>query len=437
MRKISIDGTVLVETKGAGSEDDVFYFERSGNNTGNNLVRIENNLTHVPAGIKSYASHVGVCAHGSLDFSIVKLDKPGAGKAVYTTSLTAGDAVIFDRKNTDRGDIQLICVISKNAAVFTSTGARDIQAIATELASTFNVAIDNIIISCTGVIGQPLPMSNIIPAIQTSGNKLVAGIVPDVADAILTTDRQRKTGSVKFDEVVICGYAKGAGMIEPNMATMLAYFYTNADITKEQLDTILKRAVSKSFNSISVDSDASTSDTVALVSTRELALTEGQLDDFERALTALCIKLARDIVGQAEGSSKVIEVDVAMSTSDAEATLTMKKILNSPLVKTAVYGADPNWGRIVMAVGKPNNYFEQTEIEPKDLVIQLMGTTVFNRGMELDTDLELLSAAIRQAKSVSISVEIGAEGRPLPYRAKGWGCDLTERYVKINSEYTT
>ncbi len=430
MRELFLDGTILIEEQGASSEEDIFYFRRK---TDGECFPITNSLQFVPRGIQSYSSHIGVCAHGSLDFTIVKLNKLGIGKGVYTKSLTAGDAVIFDRKNTAQGDIQLLCVISKNSCVFTPNGARDIQTIADELAEAFDVSPEHVVISCTGVIGVPLPMQKVVSAIQLAKGKLAEDCLAESAKAILTTDRQEKVASVKFDEVIICGYAKGAGMIEPNMATMLTYFYTNVDISKEQLDTILRRAVGKSFNSISVDSDTSTSDTVVIMSTQEIKLNDEQLEDFERALTAISIKLARDIVGQAEGGSKIIEAEVEIASSEAEAKLLVKQILNSPLIKTAVYGADPNWGRIVMAVGKPINNLSDKPITAKDLVIEMMGTKVFDRGQELATDLKALSRKIKAAKSVSIHVQIGEP----KYRAKGWGCDLTERYVEINSQYTT
>ncbi|MBL4867183.1 MAG: bifunctional ornithine acetyltransferase/N-acetylglutamate synthase, partial [Pseudomonadales bacterium] len=289
------------------------------------------------------------------------------------------------------------------------------------------------LISCTGVIGVSLPMDIVGNAIDGVAEKLQACALEQAAVAILTTDKQAKMASVEFDGVTLCGFAKGAGMIEPNMATMLSYFFTDVKIDKTDLDQILKRAVDKTFNAISVDSDTSTSDTVAIFSTNEKTIDEVGLQHFERALTALCLKLARDIIGQAEGANQVIEAKVSLSTSYEDARLFTKKIINSPLIKTAVYGRDPNWGRIVMAVGKPSDRETLPEIQPADVLIKILGQTVFEYGHQIPLDLEALSARMGEAKTVDIEVEIG---RPV-YTAKAWGCDLSEGYIKINAEYTT
>ena len=435
-------GVWLNEVEAPGTENDQFSFSRVGaevsEDAGDGVddsdrITIENDLRHQPQGIQTYGGHIGVCANGTPDFTVVKLDNMGVGKAVYTRSLSCGDAIRFDRENTLHGDIQLLCVVSKNANVFTPTSRKDIDTIAAQLEKELGVPATSQLISCTGVIGVQLPMDIIAKAIDGVGAKLRPATLEQAAEAILTTDKQAKMASVTFDGITLCGFAKGAGMIEPNMATMLSYFFTDAKINKTDLDAILKRAVDKSFNSISVDSDTSTSDTVAIFSTNEKELDEVGLQNFERALTAICLKLARDIVGQAEGANQVIEAKVSLPTSYEDARLFTKKIINSPLIKTAVYGRDPNWGRIVMAVGKPSERETISEIQPKDLLIKILGQTVFEYGHQIPLDLEALTKRMGEEKTVDIEVEIG---EPI-YTAKAWGCDLSEGYIKINAEYTT
>ncbi|WP_051180066.1 bifunctional glutamate N-acetyltransferase/amino-acid acetyltransferase ArgJ [Nocardia concava] len=423
------DRIFLSEVPGQDFDQDAIIFEAADGSR----VAIANDLRHQPDGIRSYSTHSGVCQGGTLDFTLITLDAMGVGKAVYTRSLSCSEAVRFDRNNTAHGDIQSVCVVSKNANVFTPNGMRDIEAMAARIQSATGVHPANQIISCTGVIGVPLPMERILAAIDSAPGRLVAGELEQSANAILTTDKKAKFASVEFGDIRLCGFAKGAGMIEPNMATMLAYFFTDAKVEKVDLERILKRAADKTFNAISVDTDTSTSDTVAVISTDSKPLDAAGLVDFERALTALFYKLSRDILAQAEGARCVIEANVSVSSSAEDARLFAKKIINSPLIKTAVHGCDPNWGRVVMAVGKPTDRFTVREIQQNELRIVIMDQVVFEFGRALPLDLERLSSKMRAAKTVTIEVQIGS---PV-YSAKAWGCDLSEAYVKINADYTT
>ncbi len=424
------DHISLSELPAQAFELDVVSFEAADSGLRLNIM---NDLRHQPDGIRSYSAHIGVCKHGSPDFTLITLPDMGVGKAIYTRSLSCSEAVRFDRKNTAQGDIQAICVISKNANVFTPNGARDIETIAQRIEATTGIPATNQIISCTGVIGVPLPMDKIVPAIDQVAGQLTEGTLQESATAILTTDRQAKVASTEFNGIKLCGFAKGAGMIEPNMATMLAYFFTDAQISKEDLEKVLKRAADKTFNAISVDTDTSTSDTVAVVSTNKRPMTAKDLITFERALTAMFFKLARDIISQAEGANYLIEANVSLPTSVDDARIFAKKIINSPLIKTAVHGADPNWGRVVMAVGKPTDRFTLGEIQPQELRVTIMDEAVFEYGIAIPLDLGKLSQKMKNAKTVTIDVAIGS---PV-YSAKAWGCDLSESYIKINAEYTT
>ncbi|HTB77561.1 MAG TPA: bifunctional ornithine acetyltransferase/N-acetylglutamate synthase, partial [Polyangiaceae bacterium] len=318
-------------------------------------VRVEPSLAHQPDGIRCAAVAAGIKYEGVLDFTVVKLDAPGSAAAVFTRSLCPSYAVLHGREALADGRAQVLAVISKNANVFTPHGEADTVAMTQWLSEELGVKAVDIVPSCTGVIGVPLPMQKIKAAVEGIGGKLRPGALDEVARAILTTDRGPKVCSVRVGDLVVCAMAKGAGMIEPNMATMLVYFFTNADVDGRELHGVLSGAVERTFNSLTVDSDTSTSDTVAIFSTRTVRMDEARRADFADAVRAMSIKLARDIVSQSEGATKLIECTVRVDSSPADAKIMAKKIVNSPLVKTAVHGGDPNWGRVVMAIGKPDD----------------------------------------------------------------------------------
>ncbi len=396
-------------------------------------VSVESSLAHQPDGIQCAAVAAGIKSEGVLDFTVVKLTEPGAAAAVFTRSLCPSYAVQYDREVLADGRAQVLSVLSKNANVFTPNGAEDTQTMARWIAEELGVERTNVVLSCTGVIGVPLPMEKIKKAITGISQKLHAGRLDDAARAILTTDRGPKVCSMRFGDVVLCAMAKGAGMIEPNLATMLVYFFTNADLDGAALRAILAGAVDRTFNSLSVDSDTSTSDTVAIFSTRRMPMNESAREDFVDAVRAMSVKLARDIVWRAEGATKLIECTVRLDTCREDAKLIAKKIINSPLVKTAVHGGDPNWGRLVMAIGKPDERLAIRAIAHEDVVIGMMGQALFDRGQPLAIDLDALSKELAARTRVGIDVRIG-QGR---HAATVWGCDLSRRYVEINADYTT
>ena len=395
---------------------------------------IEASLAGIPARIAGVTAHVGVADDRTvLDFSVVSLEKPCIASAVYTRSLCVSPAIELSRQNTNEGYIQLICVISKNAAVFAQNAKEDIRKVMEKLAEEFNVDIRHILISCTGIIGKRLPLASVLKHIPGMSKKLSDGAIDSVSEAILTTDKRPKVASIQCGGMSVVGYAKGAGMIEPNMATMLAYLYTDVDVTKSQLDGCLARAVARTFNSISVDSDTSTSDTVSVVTTSEVPCQNLTL--FEEMLTAVCLDLARKIAMEAEGATKLIEVNVSLSTSEADAKFFAKKIVNSPLVKTAIHGSDPNWGRIVMAIGKPVTGSPLLNIDPNEVEISILGSSLYSKGGAPASDdaLSQLSEQIKHSDTVTIAVSIG---QPI-YSATVWGCDLSAEYVRENAEYSS
>ncbi|MGH7271327.1 MAG: bifunctional ornithine acetyltransferase/N-acetylglutamate synthase, partial [Polyangiaceae bacterium] len=252
-------------------------------------VSVEASLAHQPDGIRCAAISAGIKSEGVLDFSVVKLDAPGAVAAVFTKSLCPSYAVLVGREVIADGLAQALAVISKNANVVTPNGAEDTRTIARWLSRELGISEQDIVQSCTGVIGVPLPMTKVETAISGISAKLRPGRLEDVARAILTTDRGPKVCSVRIGDMVLCAMAKGAGMIEPNMATMLVYVFTNADIDAGSLRDVLTGAVDRTFNSISVDSDTSTSDTVAVFATGALALDAGARADFADALRCLFV----------------------------------------------------------------------------------------------------------------------------------------------------
>ncbi|HLK37551.1 MAG TPA: bifunctional glutamate N-acetyltransferase/amino-acid acetyltransferase ArgJ [Polyangiaceae bacterium] len=409
---------------------DVLSFE---SRTEGREVRVDGTLAHQPAGFTSAAVCAGIKTPGVLDFSVVRLDEPGPAAGVFTKNRCPGYAVEWDREHLAGGRAQLLAVVSKNANVFTPHGAEDTREMARRLAREFRVLEGDIVLSCTGVIGVPLPMSKIGAAVEGLSSQLAPGGLDAVSRAILTTDRAPKVCSVRFGDVVVCAMAKGAGMIEPNMATMLVYFFTNADVPAARLKEILTTAVERTFNSISVDSDTSTSDSVVVFSTRRARVDAAADADLADAVRCMSIKLARDVVSQAEGATKLIECTVRSDGSVAEAKAMAKKIVNSPLVKTAVFGGDPNWGRVVMAIGKPDGEGPGGSIDRRDVTIEMMGQVLCRRAEPVTTDLDALARSIKSSSRVSIDVCVG-EGR---HRAKVWGCDLSHRYVEINAEYMT
>ncbi len=397
------------------------------------FLSIENSLKYQPTGIKTLAATLGIKKSGKIDFTVVTLPQAGPAASVLTRCMCPSYTILRNREILKEGQLQAIAVNSGNANVFTPNGDKDLNHIAQLLSQEFQIKQNHFFISSTGVIGVPLPIEKFQKGIPGLKSQLKENNLDAAASAILTTDLGPKTASFKHNDLIICGMAKGAGMIEPNLATMLVYFFTNAKLSSPALQNILSQAVDSSFNCISIDSDTSTSDSVTLLSTAELELSENELKIFQSALRAMSIKLARDIVSQGEGVSKIIEVSVNSNISEEFSRVTAKKIINSPLVKAAVHGADPNWGRVVMAIGKPEAGKNIKVLGEENIEIKLQGEVVFSKKENLKLDLAAISKKIRESKIASIEVTIGNADYP----TRAWGCDLTEEYVTFNSDYTT
>lgn len=370
----------------------------------------------------------------SLDFAVLASQVPCAAAALFTRSTLPGAPVRVGREHVRDGCLQAVVVNSKNANVATGeAGIEDAREICRGAAEALGIAPELVLPSSTGVIGRRLPMTRIREGLGRIPRELGSSPrhIEAFARAIMTTDTVPKWVCGLAGGATLVAVAKGSGMIEPNMATMLSYFATDARVDPASLKATLTRAVNRSFNRVSVDSDTSTSDTV-------VALANGMAgpvdpDTFEEVFTQMAVTLARKLARDGEGATKLIELAVSGARSPEMALRVAKSVINSPLVKTAVHGADPNWGRFVMAVGKVFEY----PVRREDLKI-LFGRgedrkVIDADGMERGTaDLRGISDLLRQ-EDVPIEIVVG-DG---PYREVVWGCDLSREYVAINADYTT
>ena len=370
----------------------------------------------------------------SLDFGLIASECECSAAGVFTRNNLPGAPVIVGRENIENGRLQAIVVNSKIANVATGkVGIEDAKNMCLWTGEALEIAPELVLPSSTGVIGQRLPIKKIHEGCKSITEQLGSSTehIEKFARAIMTTDTHPKWSSCRVGNATILGVAKGAGMIEPNMATMLSYFVTDAKLSSEELRAILDRVVNKSFNRISIDSDTSTSDTVVILA-NGLA---GRIDteEFEAAFTKSAMQLAKEIARDGEGATKLIELTVSGAESQQMALKIAKSIINSPLVKTAIHGADPNWGRFVMAVGKVFEY----PVPLADLSIHFKkGSQVLSVNAEsLDADEVNLNEISKLLKNQEVFIEvIVGSGN---FSETVWGCDLTKGYIEENAFYTT
>ncbi len=384
-------------------------------------------LPFQPQGFRSCAKNLGI-KDSTLDFTVIASDVPAAAAAMFTQSRFCGPTILVCREHVADGRLQAFVINSKNANVATGErGLANAREIVQLVAAELGIAPSDVLPSSTGVIGWQLPMEKIREGIRDLAREMQPGHLDRAALAIMTTDTRPKMRAARIGNAVLVGIAKGVGMIEPNMATMLSYFMTDARIAPDLLKQCLKEAVERSFNMVSVDTDTSTSDTVAIMANGLAG--EVDLEEFRRALATMATELAKEMARDGEGATKLIEVTVDQASSFTQAKRVAKSIVNSPLVKTAIFGADPNWGRIAMAIGKCE---EQTEIVPEKVSIAFGDLPVY-QGRPLEGEnLEQLTAYLHNPE-VLIHVSLGLGEAS----ATVWGCDLSYEYVRINGEYTT
>ena len=370
----------------------------------------------------------------TLDFGVIVSECECSAAGVFTRNNLPGAPVIVGRENIENGRLQAIVVNSKTANVATGkVGIEDAKNMCLWTGEALGFDPKLVLPSSTGVIGQRLPIKKIHEGCKSITENLGSSqeYIEKFARAIMTTDSHPKWSSNSVGNATILGIAKGAGMIEPNMAAMLSYFVTDAKLSSGDLQDILERVVNKSFNRISIDSDTSTSDTVVILANGLAGAVDAE--NFETALTNSAVQLSKEIARDGEGATKLIELTVSGAESQRMALQIAKSIINSPLVKTAIHGADPNWGRFVMAVGKVFEYpvpLEDLSINFKNGGLVL---TVDAEKLETETvDLDAISKLL-QNQEIFIEVVVGA-GK---FSETVWGCDLTKGYIEENAFYTT
>jgi glutamate N-acetyltransferase/amino-acid N-acetyltransferase len=378
-----------------------------------------------PLGFAVHVANIGI-KDTTTDFVVIAADRPCSSAAVFTRSRFAGPSVLVSREHAASGSFRAVVAISKNANVATGAdGLSDAREVVAGVARVLGCAAEEVLIASTGVIGRRYPIERVrahLAALQApTGTDMV-----QAARGIMTTDTVPKLAHASVGAARIVGIAKGVGMIEPNMATMLAFVVTDAEIPVDRLDAVFRRVVERTFNSVSVDSDTSTSDTAAVLASGAA----GPVDepDFERALGEVCLELTKAIARDGEGAETLIEVVVRGARDDAQAKRVAKSIVNSPLVKTAVHGADPNWGRVAMAIGKTADC---DDVDQDRVVIAFGDQEVYPARVD-EAGLDRLSAYMRRDEVV-IRVDLGIGTGTWTV----WGCDLTDGYVRINADYTT
>jgi glutamate N-acetyltransferase/amino-acid N-acetyltransferase len=381
---------------------------------------------HHPEGFLSLARNVGIKDH-TLDLTVIYSTVRARAAAMFTRNRFPGAPVIVGKKHIAKGYVQALVINSKNANVAMGKQGIDNAVETCRIVGT-ELGVDpyEVLPFSTGVIGRPLPMDKIRAGLRGIRSELKPDNLKLAAEAIMTTDKYPKYFSCQIGSAVIAGIAKGAGMIEPNMATMLVYLMTDAELPKAALRPLLRRVVDRTFNCMSIDTDTSTSDTVVLMANGLAG--KVKLAQFEKGLLQVCEYLTKEIARSGEGATKLITVDIKGAKTATQAKRVAKCVVNSPLVKTAVYGSDPNWGRVIMAIGKTFD----SSIDPAKVTIRFGETNVFRKGSPVDCDLEMLRQYLGQPE-VCIGVELGI-GKA---SARVWGCDLTEGYIKENAYYTT
>ena len=390
-------------------------------------------------GVRLAAGACGLRYGGRSDLMVAELAKNTRIAGVFTRSLTAAAPIDWCRRALKGGRVRTIVVNSGNANAFTGrVGDAAVRDTVRAAAAGFKCPQNQVFVSSTGIIGEPLPVDRLVKALPRLQKGLDGGAWRAAADAIMTTDTFAKgatrTATIEGVPVTINGIAKGSGMIAPDMATMLAYIFTDASIDEVALQTALAAATKKSFNAITVDSDTSTSDTVLLCATgrakhkRVTNIADAHLRDFRKKLAEVMIDLAQQIVRDGEGASKFITVAVTGAASARAAKRIALAIANSPLVKTAVAGEDANWGRIVMAVGKAGEKADRDRLE-----IKIGGIVVAEDGLRRPGYDETPVARHMKGQNIDIAADVGI-GRG---RATVWTCDLTHGYIDINADYRT
>jgi len=393
----------------------------------------------LPAGFTAAGVACGIKDSGKPDVAIVASDCDAAAAMVTTRNQVVGAPVIRSRRILPKGcgRVRAVVINAGNANVCTGkAGLRDADAMAAQTARLIGTEPDKVLVASTGIIGRRLPMGKIRKGIAAAADELGTRNDSAALRAIMTTDTREKSAVVQTrigrKLVTVAGMAKGSGMVAPSMATMISVITTDAAVTPAALRKALAGATAVSFNAVTVDSDTSTSDTVVVLASgragnKTISARSPGYGKFAATLLEVCYELSRQIVADGEGATKVIEIAVGGARTAAEAEIAAKSVANSPLVKCAIHGCDPNWGRILVALGKST-----AKVDPAKLRVKIGPTTVFSRGGGRAFDAKKLSRYLA-AKTVAISCDLGLGKGAFTALT----CDLSREYITINADYHT
>ena len=385
-------------------------------------------------GVRFATAAAGVKYKGRTDVMLAVADAGSSVAGVFTKSATRAAPVLDCQdkigKSSDAG--AAILVNSGNANAFTGKfGRASVEAITSAVADSTNMPDERVFTSSTGVIGEPLPHDRVIAVINELNRNLSENALEDAARAIMTTDTYAKGASAVVEmpagPVNIAGIAKGSGMIAPDMATMLVYIFTDAKIEQSVLQKMISSITDQTFNCITVDSDTSTSDSLLAVATGASGIEiAGSDKEFSDALNSVMLELAHLVVRDGEGATKFVEINVSRAANDADAKTHAMAIANSPLIKTAIAGEDPNWGRVVMAIGKSGAAADRDRLS-----ISFGDILVAKEGWVADDYREDDGANYMKNDHIVLNVDVGiGDGK-----STVWTCDLTHGYIEINSDY--
>ena len=398
--------------------------------------KIEGGVT-AAKGYKASGIKAGIKKSGKLDMAVITSDVMADAAGVFTTNLVAAAPVLVSRKVAKAGKAKAVVVNSGCANACTGDqGLTDANEMAKLTAQELSVKQDEVFVSSTGIIGVNLPMDKIASGIKQAVQALDYNGSDEASKAIMTTDIYNKTVAYEFElggkTVKIGGIAKGSGMIHPNMATMLCFVTTDAAIEANLLQQALSKAINKSFNMISVDGDTSTNDMVTLLANgmAENPKITTENDDykiFEEAVLTICTDLAKLVARDGEGATKFLQVNVTGAKTFEDGKKIAMSVAKSPLVKTAFFGQDPNWGRIICAVG-----YAGAEMVPEKTTVALGDIAVYKNGTGCKFDEEALKEIMAE-HDISVNIDLGLGDES----ATVWTCDLSYEYVKINGEYHT
>jgi glutamate N-acetyltransferase/amino-acid N-acetyltransferase len=389
-----------------------------------------------PRGFRAAGISAGIKASGNPDLMLLVADAPAQVAAVFTTNKVIAAPVIVSKEHLGRSSGMARAIVVNSGCANACTGdqgVRDAREMASATAQLVGCPVEQVLVSSTGVIGVGLPMDKIRAGLPSAFKALGADQGSAAARAIMTTDLSPKECAAKIGiggrEALVGGMAKGAGMIEPMMATMLGFVTTDAAVPPALLDRALREAVDQTFNAITVDGDSSTNDCVLLLASGASGVTvdDSSYGTFVEGLTAVCRELALAIVRGGEGATKLVTVNVTGAASNVEARKAAKVIANSLLVKTAIHGGDPNWGRLICAAGRAGVAFDASR------AAVTMGSIVLFKDGQPHDDLAPAAAEYLKGADLTIGVDLGSGVSS----STVWTCDLSAEYVRINADYRT